>query len=272
MTKPEKPVVHVVFNMSAAGSLRHALAHMGRHETVIGLPDDLSFGPIDPPAIDLRARWMEDVLGFERRPDLEQEADLFWSRATGRDIAPVAWVCRRNALEFAGFLEFVWRIGDHPFRVVDITEVEFAAKPNRSESATWRAGAFGLVPSDSIVRARLLERQTTLTGQELQAYRDLWKKLRTENAAFRVVSDLGLHSEPITYFDRAVASQVTEDWQKCNHVVGKILVALWDDGTYCGDLTLWSRVQALADGGVFEMKGDGARMRDSFVRLASRAM
>ncbi|RUU57942.1 DUF1835 domain-containing protein [Mesorhizobium sp. M2C.T.Ca.TU.009.01.2.1] len=114
MTKPEKPVVHVVFNMSAAGSLRHALAHMGRHETVIGLPDDLSFGPVDPPAIDLRARWMEDVLGFERRPDLEQEADLFWSRATGRDIAPVAWVCRRNALEFAGFLEFVWRIGDHP--------------------------------------------------------------------------------------------------------------------------------------------------------------
>ncbi|MDX8434450.1 DUF3658 domain-containing protein [Mesorhizobium abyssinicae] len=269
MIMPQKPVVHVVFNTSAAGSLRWSLAHMGLNATVIGLPDDLSFGPIDPPAADIRARWMEDILGFERQPDLEQETDLFWSRATGRDIAPVVWVCRQSAMEFAGFLEFVSRIGDHPFRVVDITEVEFTRRSDGSESTTWRAGSFGQVPSDSIIRARLLERQTTLTGRELQVYRDLWKRLRAENAAFRVAADLGLHSEPIRYFDKAVTSHVTDDWEKCSLVVAKILVALWDDGLHCGDLVLWSRVRALADEGVFEMKGDGVRMRNSSVRLAS---
>ncbi|BCM19586.1 DUF3658 domain-containing protein [Mesorhizobium sp. J8] len=272
MTKLEKPVVHVVFNMSAAGSLRHALAHMGRHETVIGLPDDLSFGPIDPPAIDLRARWMEDVLGFERRPDLEQEADQFWRRATDRDVAAVAWVCRRSAMEFAGFLEFVSRIGDHPFRAVDVTEVEFAPRPDRSESTPWRTVSFGHVPADNIVKERLTERQAILTEQELQAYRGLWKRLRAENAPFRVVSDHSLQSAPITFFDKAVATHVTDDWRKCSYVVANCLGALWDDGTYCGDLVLWSRVRALADEGVFEMGGDGVRMRNSSVRLASGAV
>lgn len=243
---------------------------MGVKEKVIGLPDDLSFGPVDPPAFDIRARWVEDMLGFDSWQDLEQRSDLFWKQATGRGIAPVAWVCRRNAMEFAGFLEFVSRVGAHPFRVVDITEVEFA--PDRSESTSWRTISFGVVPSHSIVRTRLLERQTTLSGQELQAYRDLWKRLRAENAPFRVVSDHGLQSAPITYFDKAIVTHVTNDWRKCSYVVANCLGALWDDGTHCGDLVLWSRVRALADEGVFEMEGDGVRMRNSSVRLASRAV
>ena len=263
----EKPVVHVVFNMSAAESLRQAFVPLGIDETVIGLPDDLSIGPIDPPAADLRGRWIEDILGYDRWQGQDQ-THLFWDRATSRDATPVAWVCRRSAMEFAGFLEFVWRIGDHPFRVVDITLVDFAPRPDRLESKTWRAEAFGSVPSDSIVKARLLDNQTVLTGQQLQTYRDLWRRLRSENASFRVVSGLGLHSAPITHFDKIVASQVTNDWQKCSRVVADIMVALWGDGFQVGDLVLWSRVRALADEGVFEMKGDGGlRMRENYVRL-----
>ncbi len=266
----EKPVLHVVFNMSAAESLRQALLQLGIDETVIGLPDDLSIGPIDPPAADLRGQWIEDILGYDRWQG-QDEADLFWDRATGRDVVPVAWVSCRSAMEFAGFLEFVWRIGDHPFRVVDITLVDFAPSPDRSETKTWRAVSFGFVPSDSIVKARLLDKQTVLTGQELQTYRDLWRRLRDENASFRVVSDLGLHSAPITHFDKIVASQVTNDWQKCSRVVADIMVALWGDGFQVGDLVLWSRVRALADEGVFEMKGDGGlRMRENYVRLPHR--
>ena len=272
MTKPEKPVVHLVFNMSAAGSLRQALADMGVKETVIGLPDDLSLGPVNPPASDLRGQWVEDVLGYDDFGDYGKRADLFWRRATDRDVTPVAWVCRQSAMEFAGFLEFVSRIGDHPFRVVDLTEVEFAPRPDRSESTPWRTVSFGHVLPDSMVKARLVERQAILTGQELRAYRVVWKKLRAENAPFRVVSDLGLHSAPITYFDKAITSHVTDDWRKCSYVVANCLGALWDDGTYCGDLVLWSRVRALADEGVFEMEGDGVRMRNSSVRLASRAV
>ena len=66
-------------------------------------------------------------------------------------------------------------------------------------------------------------------------------------------------------------THVTDDWRKCSYVVANCLTTLWDDGAYCGDLVLWSRVRALADEGVFEMDGDGVRIRNSSVRLASRA-
>ena len=56
--------LHVVFNPSAAGSLRQALDLAGRDEIVIGLFDDFSFGPISSSDPDVRARWVEDVLGF----------------------------------------------------------------------------------------------------------------------------------------------------------------------------------------------------------------
>ena len=270
MTKPEKPVVHVVFNMSAAGSLKQALADMGVRQTVIGLPDDLSFGPIDPRS-DIRGQWVEDVLGYDDFGDYGKRADLFWSQATAEGINPVAWVCRRSAAEFAAFLEFAWLIGDHPFQVVDITQVEFASSADRSGLKTWRAATFALVPSDNIVNAGLVNRRTILTGVELQAYRDLWKRLRAENAPFRVASDLGLHSAPITYFDGVITSHVSDNWQRCAHVVAESLGALDDGFRQCGDLVLWSRVQALADEGVFEMKGDGTLMRESSVRLRQGA-
>ncbi|TPJ52001.1 hypothetical protein [Mesorhizobium sp. B2-7-1] len=52
----------------------------------------------------------------------------------------------------------------------------------------------------------------------------------------------------------------------------KILVALWDDGFHCGDIVLWSRVRALEDEGVFEMKDDGTLMHESSVRLRQGAV
>ncbi|WP_349313592.1 DUF1835 domain-containing protein [Brevundimonas subvibrioides] len=39
--------LHVVFTLSAAGSLREGLAIAGRNEEVVGLQDDWSQGPLD---------------------------------------------------------------------------------------------------------------------------------------------------------------------------------------------------------------------------------
>ena len=40
-----KPVLHVVFGVSAAGSLRQAFKVLGQAAQMIGCLDDLSFGP-----------------------------------------------------------------------------------------------------------------------------------------------------------------------------------------------------------------------------------
>ncbi|AZO32533.1 DUF1835 domain-containing protein [Mesorhizobium sp. M1B.F.Ca.ET.045.04.1.1] len=272
MTNSQKPIVHVVFNMSAAGSLGQALGQLGVDQAVIGLPDDLSLGPINPPAADLRGQWMEETLGDDGFGDYGQRADLFWDRATDRNVTPVAWVCWRSAMESAGFLEFVWRIGGSPFRVVDITQVEFASRAGRPGPSTWHAKSFGFVPSDSIVTAGLLDSQIVLSELQLQAYRDHWERLRTESAPLRVVGDQGLQSAPMTHFDDVIASQVTSEWRNCARVVAQSLGAILDQGFWqCGDLVLWSAVRRLVDEGVFEMKGDGMVMRENHVRLSNRS-
>src|SRR5689334_14128764 len=119
MSEDAKPVIHVVFGASGAGSLRAALARLGLNQTVLGFPEDLSFGPIDPSAPVRRDEWMRDV--FEEDGSYEeyrQRAEVFWQQATDSAVFPVAWLSRRDAREYAAFLEFLWRIGDQPFRVV----------------------------------------------------------------------------------------------------------------------------------------------------------
>src|ERR1700677_3883014 len=100
MTTP--PTLPVVFNPPAAGSLRQALELAGRDESVIGLFDNFSFGPIASGDPDVRARWVEDVLGFEWGDVVVKPAPfLAASRSAGRLNA---WVSTREAASYAGYL------------------------------------------------------------------------------------------------------------------------------------------------------------------------
>jgi len=59
--------VHIVFSDGAAGLLRRALRDAGRSEHVLAFPDNLSFGPINPPDVQLRLEWMNEHLGASQR-------------------------------------------------------------------------------------------------------------------------------------------------------------------------------------------------------------
>ena len=48
--------LHVVMSLSAPGSLRQALRAAGREDRVVGFPDCLACGPINPPAPASRLR------------------------------------------------------------------------------------------------------------------------------------------------------------------------------------------------------------------------
>ncbi len=73
----ESATLHVVFGMAAAGSIREALTSAGRRERVIGCPDDLSFGPINPPSSDLRRPWAAFFLNYEFDETVGM-AEIFW--------------------------------------------------------------------------------------------------------------------------------------------------------------------------------------------------
>lgn len=258
-----KPPIHVIFGRSAAGEIRKALAQSGRRERVIGQADNLSFGPINPPSASLRQEWAEREFAFDYDV-IAQMDDPFWAEAISSDFSPVAWVCLYNAMEHAGFLEFVWRMGDSPFEVIDATGIE----------AQWNAKPFmipslGVMPAEQIIEAGLIGRQTALHPNVVEDYRKVWRRLRVENAPLRVVDGDKLVSAPITQFDKVVLSSVNAEWLKGALVVGYAMDHLMNKrpvGESTSDLLLWSRVCALAEEGVLEFSGNQTNLHDTFVR------
>jgi len=266
MKENANPVVHVVFSSSAAVTLRRALAGIGRMERVIGLSEDLSFGPIDPPSASARGAWIECELNYDFE-EILQDADRFWEEAMSPHILPVAWVSRYDAADFSAFLEFIWRKADAPFRVVDVTDVKLVD----GHGKTIAYPSLGVISQAQMTEARLFDRQATLLPNQIGSYRAIWRRLRQENAPLRIVNDTGLTSAPITHFDETIVEVASEQWQEGARVVGKTMASFMDRRfSPCpSDLVLWARVRALAERGVLEIGGNPDEMRNTTVRRST---
>lgn len=134
-------VLHFVFTASGAGCLVQALRKAGRNDQVIISCDDLSFGPINPSDYASRSKWVENELGQTDRDEMAKPSERDWYEALFPDNRKVAWLTRRSATEYAGFLDWLWRYGDAPCDIVDLTEVEISYPPRRTacpDRRGWR--------------------------------------------------------------------------------------------------------------------------------------
>jgi hypothetical protein len=175
-------------------------------------------------------------------------------------------------MEYAGFLECVWRLADAPYTVIDITDLPIVYRNNRREKLPAQAGAcVSLITHEVMLDNELFDKATPITAELKGSFQLLWSKLRAENAPFRVVDDKGINSAPITFFDELVRSCVIQEWRKTARVVGEALSKDWESGYHqVGDLVLFARLQRLVELGKVESRGDISDMRKSEVRdLAS---
>src|SRR4030081_3200413 len=92
--------------------------------------------PIDPPDASLRAKWAEKELGRTAADDLphspqreRNEAKRVWNEALFVGHRKIAWLTRRSAKEYAGFLDWLWRLGGTPWDMVDLTDVKISHHP-----------------------------------------------------------------------------------------------------------------------------------------------
>jgi Protein of unknown function/Domain of unknown function (DUF1835) len=265
-----QPTLHVAPGLSAAGSMRMAARMDGRDDEVIGLPDSLSFGPIDYADPKTRSAWVEDVLGYDWH-DVVEESGQFWNRVLTTDKQRVLWFSRRSAMEYTAFLEGVWRLSDAPYSVVDITDLPIIRWNNRREKLPPQRGAcVSLISHEAMLDSGLLDKAVPITEAQKAAYRALWAELRAENAPFRVVDAQGIHSAPLTFFDDMVRSCVITEWRKCARVIGEALGKDWESGYHqVGDMELFSRLRKLVELGAVESDGDMSDMRQSRVRIAA---
>jgi hypothetical protein len=254
-------VLHIVFNVSGAGGLRQALWTAGRNEKVIGFSDDLRIGPIAPPDRRSRARWMETELGSTEWDEITAPSEQFWNDACALGTRKIAWLSRRSGRDYAGFLEWLWRLGDAPCEVIDLTEVTVAWPPHPPHPGLSLASLSPDVINDN----NLCDLARPLQAAARKRYLDLWHQLRVENAPLRVVASDLLRSAPISFFDSLLMSQATDRWRKVAMIVGTVLAEMDD---HLSDIFLAARVNALVKSGQLDMRGESAlKMRHTEVKL-----
>jgi hypothetical protein len=263
-----RTVFHVVFTPLGAENLRDALRNAGRDERVIGLPDDLRFGPIDSDDLSLRAKWIRNELGLTGWDDIAAESEWFWQQALSPDHRTVAWLSRRSAREYAGFLEWLRRWGDRPCEIVDLTDLQLPQFSERG-SVTAPVANVAQIVFEDIYDDDLFEQIEVLPATTRRKYQALWQQLRDENAALRVLKNDALVSSPISFFDPALMSQASENWRKVARVVAMTLHS--EAEGHASDLFLAARVNALVASGHLERQGRSAvDMRRCEVRLSQQ--
>lgn len=225
-----------------------------------------SFGPINPPNIALRGSWVEQELGYADWAEIVGDTASFWREALSVGDRKVAWMSRRSAQEYAGFLEWTWLLGEEQVEIADLTEVVVTGPNDSPHLAT----SLAMLPPHRILENGLLDRTETLTSGLRDQCRELWGKLRTENAPLRILDAGTLVSAPLSFFDPLLLSCATPQWKKTARVVGEALADFFTTSILqTGDLVLCARVRALVAAGRLEARGDLLDIQNSELRLAS---
>jgi hypothetical protein len=253
-------VLHVVFGVSAAGSLREGLKLAGRPDEVVGLQDDLSCGPPDSADMIARRAFIEDVLGCDFDDDQAGEIQAFWRHALDPHRDRIVWWSRWATMEYCGFLEWLRRNGDTPFRLVDLSDASLPTprQPDRPRPV----GCVSLVNSETFRDHALWSWAVPPSQADIDGWRALWDRLRSEAAPLRALIKSGLISAPLDYFDDDLLKHIGLEWVNSQRVVGSAMAAMMlenfrDDYIFqCNDYLLFSRLRALAGAGVVEADRD----------------
>ena len=262
--------VHVVFGKSIADTLREALAALGSMERVIGLPDGLNVGPIDPPDPSLRQAWGKSVLGAD--PVLRDglvddpiDVETAWAEATAPGVNPVFWACLSSPAEHACFLAYAARMQDRSFAIVDATNLNFTTVDGVRSPCS-----LGLMRAQDIVASNLYATRHLISFEERRAASEAWSQLQHENAPFRIVRDGQLVSAPLTHYDALLVEQASQDWEIAARLIGRAITTFVDaqSGEGTSDVVLIGRMLALGEENLLEIAGPGPGMRDYRVRRA----
>ncbi len=242
--------LHVTFTEHGAGSLKQALSQLGIAEQVAALADDLSMGPIEPGDPAQRAAWKDAELGEE-----DVITDPFWSSVTTWPGTLVAWLSSRCGPELCGLHALVSRTLA-PIQVVDVADVGFRG-PN-GEPATWPAQSFSSVSDERIIEHSLIDLASPLDDVSRASIRARWKRLGQEGAALRILTEHGLESKPITFFDDRLRARITDDWQSCARVVIDIMTSARSGRLreIDSDTFIYCRLLHLIDNGELEAQSE----------------
>ena len=211
----------------------------------------------------MRAAWWSDQYdGYE----VEETLRSFWKRVAEFDGRLVVWFARHAANELAFFLAWTDRLANRSYNIVDVTGLRLPFRcPDGSVILSKPAQAASIVQPGAL--QSLLGTERPITANEREETRRHWRRLRSENAPFRVVTESGLVSAPIDYFDPLLLEQATAEWQKVARVIVNTIGYNSEPYFQVGELMLLARVVALVREGRLSSDGDPSDMA-SRIRLS----
>jgi hypothetical protein len=254
--------LHIAPGDSAGGSLRMAIRGAGSDDKVLSCKDNLSCGPIRSEDPAERAKWWGQ---FYDDPDIETDLKVFWDRVSTTEGRLVIWFGRHGASELAFFHAWVDRLGDRPFELMDVTRRQVPFRRRDGTRGARPMESVGIMNPDMLRSLLGSEQPATLPLRE--EARQTWRRLKTENAPFRIVTGAGLASAPIDYFDPWLLSRATTEWRATARIVGETMAYCDEPYMQVGDIMLRVRVVALVSAGKLIADGDPWDMRSCQVRL-----
>jgi len=210
------------------------------------MPDDLSCGPIASGETAERVAWWAEYYDPQ---ETHERLAAFWAGLAATSDRLILWFSRHAAAELAFFYACVERLGDRPYGVLEVTGLN---GPNR----------VSILQPESL-RA-LFGKEKTLSSQERREAIDHWRRLRSENTPFRVVTPAGLVSAPLEYFDSWLLANSGESPRPLMSLVGEAMVEF---SGQVGNVMLQERVFALVADGVLVAEGDLTDPRSARVYL-----
>jgi len=226
-------MIHILFDSSAAGTLRQVLFDRGVRQKVVDLTDTLDLGPISSGNFEDREAWFEHhIPGSIGDWDWIAEHVAEFRRKLAADADQLIWITPRSAADQSGLYWFLAQFGAADARMI------VADYPLHD---AWRGeppDSLGQLQPEAI--GELLDGCPRVALANARFPVDRWKTLMAEDVLVRVVEDGVLNSAPDDYFDRFLLSRCSNEWTKWSRVIGDAIVEAWDFGhNPCEALMHW---------------------------------
>jgi len=252
-------MIHVIFNMSAAGILRRVLSSRGMREKVIDLGHALDWGPISS-SIAERSSWLDSnaPLGTHSWEWIVESEQRFRDTIAA-DHERVVWLSPASAAEQAGLYWYLNQFGSDGshFAIVELG--------NGTTEAPVSIGELGEADM-----SELLDRCPRAALDPSRFPSDRWQKLMAEGALVRVVQKGRLESAPENVFDHYLIEHCSHGWTNWSRVVGEAMMGMWAARHRTGLWMLDWRLRELVQCGHVECQGELPPVddtRESAVRL-----
>jgi hypothetical protein len=248
-------VSHITFGIRGDEALGVTLKKAARYERVVPLWDDFSLGPIDPMDPVDRWAWAKRDLGlFPHSRELFTRKNNAWDAALSPGTRKIAWVARRWAHEYCGFLEWLWRLGDEACDVIDLHDVVVDRRYRDGRVEGYSPSCLGDLLAEEIYDNALWDLARPLSDERRRYYHDVWGKLRAENAAFRVWKNGELVSAPITHYDDTILGNAGPRLLKVAWVIRRRKEP--DPAYEACEYVFHGRLRKLVEAGLLEAHGD----------------